>query len=328
MAALFAKDQARLRVLRRELETLEFTPDEAVLARRLIRRDLVRVAIGRTPSVAGIYVLHDQIEAYVGLAVDIGFRFHGPFGHLSAKGGKTRARGLAGTARHVLIDEFVVSRNVKRRRLQLARRELFWYQVLRASGYLLANTVGSLGSTPDNTEAHLVACRLADGRLSLHHGVRDASVATGVPGGPLAATFRNWQSQSHGYTFRYATPDEIAAKRPIAAKSDARMDGSLLAWTRGGVPKEVRTLLTVRNRGGRYKKRNGSGYIGVYRNTNGETWDATYVDNPDDRSSPKTISRGHADPAEASNVREAFLDARPALRALNPRGGRRRASAD
>jgi hypothetical protein len=133
--------------------------------------------------------------------------------------------------------------------------------------------------------------------------------------------FRGHQSQSNGYTFRYATEEEIAAATPIAQESDAQMEGTLLTWTRGGVGEELRTRLATRQRGGRYDKARTSGFIGVTRTPGRKTWSAYYVDDPSDRSSPTFLGRDYPAPETASAAREAFLDADPRLRALNPRGG-------
>jgi hypothetical protein len=166
-----------------------------------------------------------------------------------------------------------------------------------------------------------VSCRLADGHLALHFGTRAAAADTGLRTSDIAPMFRGHQSQCKGYTFRYATEEEVVAGTPLEESSDARMAGRLLVWARGGLDEDLRAILARRSRGGRYDKSNASGFIGVTRTVGRPTWSAYYIDDPVDRSSPTFLGRDYPDPASASAAREAFLNADPALRALNQRGG-------
>jgi hypothetical protein len=182
--------------------------------------DLPPVAPTAIPSRPGVYIISsgDGQFHYVGLALDLHWRFHNPdYGHLSANN-HTRSAPLVADGRQVIrlirvwsLDPTIASHDAGVRGA-LARLEIESYVGLILSSAHVVNSASMLGRVGESTGTPVILCAHATGNYlycdSLSMAVQQAA-STAIP-----AVVHGYQRTAVGYAARWATELEVDLLAP------------------------------------------------------------------------------------------------------------------
>ena len=314
--ALAHDDQTRLVALRRQIEQIVPDPRRAAGIRAALSKCLTAHRSDTLPMIRGVYLIGGEqlfsergSACYVGLSANIHSRFID--GHW--RWGGTRA--------DVLSEDEQVVYAAKVHECDLVTAEVLLYILARLAGLNPNNSVGHLGMLGQRAPVPVVACRISDGRLSLHESAAAASRDLQIRYS-ISAVLSGYQNAAGGYTFRLATTAEAAAGTAISRKSDACFDGRMFRWSRGGVNAGFRSRFV---RTSSYARQVG-GYHGVTRSDRAPgLWTARLVDLTDQPNNPSIIvGRRFTSAQEAHQSRERYLKKHPELRHCNRSGLRAR----
>lgn len=310
--ALAHEDQTRLVALRRQIERIAPDPRRAAGIRAALSKRLTAHRSDTLPMIRGVYLIGGEqlfsergSACYVGLSTNIHSRFVD--GHW--RWGGTRA--------DVLSEDEQVVYAAKVHECDLVTAEVLLYILTRLAGLNPNNSVGHLGMLGQRASLPVVACRISDGRLSLHESAADASRDLQIRYA-ISAVLSGYQNAAGGHTFRLATAAEAAAGATISRESDACFDGRMFRWSRGGVNAGLRSRFV---RTGSYTRQIG-GYYGVTRSDRAPgLWTARLADLTDQPSGPSIVIGRRFDSAqEAHQSRERYLKKHPQLRRCNRSG--------
>jgi hypothetical protein len=169
--------------------------------------DALTVDPAALPATAGVYLISADDHHYVGLALDLPYRFHNPmYGHLTAAN-RCRSRPLVDHGEYTIRVLRQIGSAGEQLRLDLATAEIVAYAQLRARGYDVVNAVPSLGRVGESSSAPAVLCRLEDGAYLYCDSYTLSRPLIGRTS--LSTVLFGYQRTVAGYTARWATPAEI-----------------------------------------------------------------------------------------------------------------------
>jgi hypothetical protein len=185
--------------------------------RRANLANLRAIDPSQLPRQPGVYVITsgDARQHYVGLALDLYWRFHNPeYGHLSTNN-RTRSRPIIlDSGRQIRLVkvwpvEPAVAAHEPSTRVDLARMEIDTYARLVLDGGNVLNSVAMLGRVGESTGMPVILCAHADGTYvycdTLALSMQFAA-STAIP-----AVVHGYQRTAVGYTARWATEREVDA---------------------------------------------------------------------------------------------------------------------
>lgn len=336
VAALDDADGPGLVELRHRLAEVDRHRSEAVreALKALVRRSLRPVDPAELPTHAAVYLISADAAfvadahgdaSYVGIAKDTHARFHRPdFGHLTQNSTRSRAVLDQDGWQVGLLEEHPGLADTDANAL-LARREVFWFCVLRAAGARTVNQVANLAKTSDAEELPVVALELVTGKARVFRSQSEAQRVLKLPAGRVAPVVCGWQRQNGGFTFRTATPRE--AERigdgwfdgtELTGDAVVERRGRRLRWSAGPLPEPTRAALAATVKG-TYCPTRRSGLRGVSPHADGVSWVARYVFDAERRNAPRYLPGKYPTAEGAARAREAFLDANPQFAVLNQR---------